>query len=365
MKRFWFNFVLLSLLIIAMTITSVDPEALPYSLLFSALVFALFFLLSTRKTPLLLYIGISAAVGIHQVLIVETYNMFSVFLLVFLAITAAYNLNTRHLYIYLSVNLILTVLISVDADTMRVGAIIFTLFMYFLIVVINQMIMERKEVGEIYDKLSSEYRQLKRLNLRTEEAARIEERTKIARDIHDSVGHRLTALIMKLEMLDIQNPDVVFHDLKKMANDSLSETREAVKALKTEEYEGISTVVHLIRKLEAESHILVQFTMKQGVLSLTLSNEKSVVLYRTIQEALTNAMRHAQAREVHIVLGKTANGNISFEISNRQFEEKDYKLGFGLRNMNERVLQVNGKLDVYQTEKKFVVSGTIPSEERL
>lgn len=67
----------------------------------------------------------------------------------------------------------------------------------------------------------------------------------------------------------------------------------------------------LIRKLEAESHILVQFTIKQGVLSVSLSNEKSVALYRIIQEALTNAMRHAQAREVKIILGKSAKEDIS------------------------------------------------------
>ena len=49
-----------------------------------------------------------------------------------------------------------------------------------------------------------------------------------------------------------------------MAKESLEETRHAVKALQAEENEGIATIVHLIRKLEAESHVLVQFTLKQG-----------------------------------------------------------------------------------------------------
>lgn len=364
MKIFWLRFIIMSLLVTGNILTSTDEGTTSYSLLFFALIFTLFFLLSTGAKPLLLYIGISVSVGIHHYTLIETYNMFTVFLLEFLAITAAFHLKQKVLIVYLSVNFILTVLISSNSGQIMMESVIFTIFIYVLILTLNRMAIERTEQRKIYDKLSGEYRQMKRLNLRTEEAARIEERTKIARDIHDSVGHRLTALIMKLEMLAIQNPDTDYLDIKQMASESLTETREAVKALKAEEYEGIATVVQLIRKLEAESHILVQFTMKQGVLSLPLSNEKSVVLYRVIQESLTNAMRHAQAREVHIVLGKAANEDLSFEISNKQFEEKDYKRGFGLGNMIERVHQVNGKLHIYQTENNFVVSGTIPCEER-
>nr|WP_245251006.1 histidine kinase [Virgibacillus litoralis] len=201
------------------------------------------------------------------------------------------------------------------------------------------------------------------MNLAAERDARLEERTKIARDIHDSVGHRLTALIMKLEMLSIQNNSAEYSELKVMAQGSLDQTRHAVKALQREEHEGLATVVHLIRKLEAESHIQVQFTIKQGVLSVPLSNEKSVVLYRVIQEALTNAMRHAQSKEVHINLGRSATGAISFEVLNRIYDATPFEFGFGLSNMKDRVEEVNGTLYVYQTEGKFVVLGTIPVNE--
>ncbi|MFD2195544.1 sensor histidine kinase [Oceanobacillus bengalensis] len=225
------------------------------------------------------------------------------------------------------------------------------------------MNVERKEQKETYEMLLGEYRKLKRMNLSVEHNARVEERTKIARDIHDSVGHRLTALIMQLEMLTIQNKSNEYEDLKKMAKDSLEETRHAVKTLQAEENEGIATVVHLIRKLEAESHILVQFTMKQGVLSIPLSNEKNVTLFRVIQESLTNAMRHARSREVQITLGKSATADLSFEIINTVFDPKNFTFGFGLNSMKERVEQVDGRLNVYQTKKEFVVAGTIPSEE--
>ena len=88
------------------------------------------------------------------------------------------------------------------------------------------------------------------MNLNAEVNTTYKERNTIARDIHDSVGHRLTALIMKLEMLSIQNSNSDYDELKSMAKESLEEIRKSVKTMQTDENEGIATVVHLIRKLE-------------------------------------------------------------------------------------------------------------------
>ena len=239
---------------------------------------------------------------------------------------------------------------------------IMSMLFYFLVILINRMSNERPEQKELYEELLAEYRKLKRMNLKAESDARLQERTMIARDIHDSVGHRLTALIMKLEILSIQHSNSDYDELKSMAKESLEEIRKSVKTLQTEENEGIATVVHLIRKLESESHIFVQFTIKQGILSVPLSNKKSVVLYRVVQEALTNAMRHSGAREVHVTLGKSAIGHISVEISNTVFEPKPFTYGFGLASMKNRIEEIKGTLEVYQTENQFVVLGTIPSE---
>ena len=186
----------------------------------------------------------------------------------------------------------------------------------FLSLKLNIMGNERAEQKEIYGELLAEYRKLKRMNAERERDARIQERTMIARDIHDSVGHRLTALLMKLEILSMQHKDSDYNDLKVMAKESLEEIRRSVKTLQSEENEGIATVVQLIRKLEAESHISVQFTMKQGILSEPLKNEKSVVLYRVIQEGLTNAMRHAGSREVQVTLRKI--GHRRYSIYDKQ-----------------------------------------------
>lgn len=338
-----------------------QSEQISLSIITFAVAVGIYFLLSIQKARLLLYTLISSIIFIHGYFLITDVSI-TILLLLYITIDAAFLISEKLLRIYLILNLVITLTItSVESDQMF-EMMLMSVFFYFLVAAINRMSNERKEQREIYNQLLGEYRNLKRMNIAAERDARLEERTKIARDIHDSVGHRLTALIMKLEILAIQNKHTDYEALKQMAKESLEETRHAVKALHTEENEGLATVVHLIRKLEAESHILVQFTMKQGILSVPLSNEKSVVLYRVIQEALTNAMRHAASREVQITLGKSATGDISFEITNPVFNAKVFTYGFGLTNMKKRVEEIGGTLSVYQTETHFVVAGIIPSE---
>ncbi|WP_034644846.1 sensor histidine kinase [Bacillus methanolicus] len=214
----------------------------------------------------------------------------------------------------------------------------------------------------LYDQLLDEYRKLKRLALENERTARLEERTRIAREMHDSVGHKLTALNLQIGMMLAENKTNLLLQMKEMVEDSLKETRRAVRALETDEIEGISSVIHLIRKLEAESHLRVHFTTKQGVLGVSLSNEHSVVMYRVIQEALTNAMKHAYSKEVYVTLGVSPIGQLTFEIKNKIHSHKPFHEGFGLRNIKERMMEIGGKITIFKTDNHFIIQGIMPGE---
>lgn len=215
---------------------------------------------------------------------------------------------------------------------------------------------------DLYDQLLDEYRKLKRLALENERTARLEERTRIAREMHDSVGHKLTALNMQIGIMLTEKKTDLLLQMKEMVEDSLKETRRAVRALEMDEIEGISSVIHLIRKLEAESHLRVHFTTKQGVLGVSLSNHHSVVLYRVIQEALTNAMKHAFSKEVYVTLGVSPIGQVTFEIKNKIHSHKPFHEGFGLRNIKERMNEIGGKITIFQTDNHFIVQGIMPGE---
>lgn len=331
------------------------------SLFFFAAVLSLYFFLSIKKVHTSVYYALSILIIAHGLWLTSE-SLLTLLLIMNIATVGAFRLESRPFIIYSVMNMIFMIILIIVHNDPLVEMTLVSLFMILMTVGLNRMIYERNEKQQMYDGLLGEYRRLKRTNLASDRNVRLEERTRIARDIHDSIGHRLTSLIMKLEMLAIQKGDSDYRALKEMAEEGLNETREAVQTLQSEEHEGIATVIHMIRKLEADSHIVIQFTIKQGVLSVELSNANSVVLYRVLQEALTNVMRHGQTREVEMSLGKSALGDVAFEVKNEYYAKRPFMFGFGLTNMKKRVKEVGGMIDVYQTDRTFVVSGTIPSE---
>ncbi|MEF2243757.1 sensor histidine kinase [Paenibacillus sp. IITD108] len=221
-----------------------------------------------------------------------------------------------------------------------------------------------------YDALLAEYRALKRKQASEEEVARQEERILIGREIHDSVGHKLTALLMQLEMFRLnseQNQQQVqsqILSLKKLAHESLEETRRAVKTLKHNETGGLQGIMRLIRKMESDSFLRVHFTVNHGAFSAPLTGEQSFAIYRSVQEALTNIMKHSKSREAKVLFEMPGGSVFRFEISNPYMESNDFKEGFGLTSMRERLKKINGDLDVYRISGQFVVRGWISLVDR-
>ncbi|HAM79982.1 sensor histidine kinase [Ornithinibacillus bavariensis] len=360
MYQFWLRFFIFLLLWAYMIVEYSLNKGI--SMLFLAAAVGAFFFLSLQRVSIILYLGLSVVIVLHGIFFVEG-NLLTIILLLYVTMISSLRLSENKLRFYIILNVSLSLIVSFVQQLLTIELTIMAVLFYSLMIMTSVYQNYFKEQKNLYEKLLGEYRKLKRLNLSAEQNARVEERNRIARDIHDSVGHRLTALIMQLEVLAIQSKNEGYRELKKMAEESLEETRHAVKALQNEENEGIATVVHLIRKLEAESHLFVQFTIKQGVLSIPLSNEKSVVLFRVIQEALTNAMRHGHSKEVQVIIGKSAIGDVTFEVSNMVHKAKSFEYGFGLTNMKSRLEEINGRLEVYQTNNQFFVTGTIPALE--
>ncbi len=215
----------------------------------------------------------------------------------------------------------------------------------------------------LYDELLGQYRLLKRAQATQEQLVRTEERTNIARDMHDSVGHQLTALLMHAEMLSMQQDHAAVEEIKRLARASLEETRYAVRQLKASEVYGIQSVLQLIRKLEIESRLHIRFTVEKGVLSVPISNQQSIVLYRILQESLTNAMKHSDFKEVEILLAINPLAQIQFTVKNKLLKQTPIVYGFGLDNMKERIQQAGGTIHIYQKTQYFVVEGALPVKE--
>jgi signal transduction histidine kinase len=213
-----------------------------------------------------------------------------------------------------------------------------------------------------YDALLSEFKRLKRRLTSEEETARQEERALIGHEIHDSVGHKLTALLMQMEAFrlkaDEKDKEQV-QALKTLAGESLEETRSAVKMLKQNEVGGLQGVLRLIRKLETESFIRIHFSVKHGAFTVPLTGEQSFVIFRSVQEALTNIMKHSNAREAEVTFEAPGGSVFRFEVSNPVNNNYRLQEGFGLSSMRERLEKIGGELEVLKTEEQFIVRGFI------
>src|SRR5690606_2483980 len=229
---------------------------------------------------------------------------------------------------------------------------------------------ERRESRERYSALLSEYRNLKRAAASSAAAARSEERMNVARRLHDSVGHRLTSLLMQLETQRLEAERLGergeesrqrAEELKRLAQQSLDETRAAVTALGEDELMGMPALLRLINNLEVESAMQVEFTLGSGALTVQLDKDQSVALYRAVQEALTNAMRHGAARRARVKVEVPAGRLVRFEVENDlRPRTPTFQPGFGLTAMKERVEASGGELEVLEGTNTFLVRGSFP-----
>lgn len=224
----------------------------------------------------------------------------------------------------------------------------------------TQQLLEEKSNG--IEELSYEYKKLKRQIAREEDALKQAERVRIARDVHDSVGHQLTGLIMQLQMIEMKSSgiDPQISQAKNMAREALEDMRQAVRTMENEEKKGVPMIIQLIRKLEAESQTRISFTTKAGALSVSLTDEQSVSLYRFVQEGLTNAMRHAYAKRVDVVLHVAAEQTYVVTMTNNVYKNNKVVEGFGLIQLRQRFEHLGGSFRVQCTDGIFLVEGKFP-----
>ncbi|WP_342472734.1 histidine kinase [Metasolibacillus sp. FSL H7-0170] len=285
-------------------------------------------------------------------------------IIAYLLIDSALLLETKGYLSLLAVTLLLLIGLAIMQSLS-----LFTLLLLFTLIcsalLLRYYVQATEDKQGLYDELLSQYRLLKRHSAAQEQLVREEERTNIARDMHDSVGHQLTALLMHAEMLSMQQNSEALLEIKHLARTSLEETRYAVRQLKTSDLYGMQSVLQLIRKLEMESRLHIRFTIEKGVLSLPLSNQQGIVLYRILQECLTNAMKYSHSKEVEILLGINPLAQIQFAVKNKSIDETAIVEGFGLENMKERVQQAGGTIHIYRTAQYFVVEGALPAKEDM
>jgi len=188
------------------------------------------------------------------------------------------------------------------------------------------------------------------------------ERTHIAREIHDELGQTLTALKMdvswlKRKMDDI--PDPIDQKMSKMT-ELIDQTISRVKQITAELRPGLLDDLGLAAAIEWQADEFSRRTeipcsVKIKSENLMLNNTLSTNLFRVFQEALTNIMRHAEATKVEVELIETEQG-IELTIQDNgcgiQKNQIDHSKSFGLIGMKERIQFIGGQVHIHGSKGK-------------
>ncbi len=229
------------------------------------------------------------------------------------------------------------------------SAFLFGLVLVFSVLLINAVLAER----ESREKLAIANQQLRQYALRVEDQATLQERNRISREIHDSLGHVLTALNIQLEgavKLAEVNPAQAkqfLTEAKRLGSTALQEVRQSVSTLRSDPLQRqslASAIATLIDNFQRTTSIPVT---SQIDLITPLPPDVNTTVYRIVQESLTNICKYAHASTVSITIRQTATGlQVDIRDNGQGFAVQQTTSGFGLQGMRERTLAVGGQFQI-------------------
>ncbi len=210
--------------------------------------------------------------------------------------------------------------------------------------------------------------QLRRVNseLRATQAllaenTRITERVRIARELHDLVGHHLTALTLNLEVVThLVDGKALEHvsQARSLAKLLLADVREVVSDMRRGDQVDLSKALRTLVGGVPEPRIHLDLPSDM----VMIDPQRAHLLLRCVQEIMTNSVRHARARNLWIRLSM-AQGGVAMSARDDGRGVSKVQVGNGLRGMNERLTQLGGKLEVEsQKGAGFTLHAWIPTE---
>jgi signal transduction histidine kinase len=213
-----------------------------------------------------------------------------------------------------------------------------------------------QDLAEAHQELEQTHAALQEANVHSIRYAALAERTRLARDMHDGIGHQLTSLIIQLQALEIMlpgDPQQAAHAVPAMlevARNAMAEVRQAVKAWQEDESGlGLVALQGLVSQCAAHTHLTLAFQQDDDLSDWPL--KVSVALYRVLQEALTNVMRYAQATTVTIQVRERDQQVILTVVDDGCYtENRELVPGFGLKGIMERCQFLGGSCTLSQNQ---------------
>lgn len=241
---------------------------------------------------------------------------------------------------------------------------------FFAMNFVVQLARKTRELSKTAEDLTSSNEKLRIAYDELKEITALEERQRIAKDIHDTAGHSITTVIMQTEAAKIavdNNPEEAKKRITAanlQAKHALEELRESVHLLS-----GASKEVSLKERLESvvnESMDGTDIAIRYDVDEITIGDVKARLILNTLKEGISNGLRHGSATAFYFEL-KEKDERVEFLLSDNGagMDAGQLKEGFGLSGMHRRAESLGGNV-WFETEpdEGFEIHMTLPSDPK-
>lgn len=236
-----------------------------------------------------------------------------------------------------------------EACIQSLVVVMLTVFVTGLASAVTEARRRRAETQRLLGELAEAHQELRAYADQVRELSVAEERARMAREMHDSVGHHLTVIQVGLtnaERFRDKRPEQAWAEVaqaKELTRDALAETRRWVRAMRPLALEGRTgsqALAELARTFDGTG-IEVRFQVHGA--ELPLLGDTEVVLYRVLQEGLTNVLRHAGAKRAEATLSFSED-RVRLRVGDDGRGAPDLTRGFGLLSLEQRAESAGGVL---------------------
>jgi signal transduction histidine kinase len=215
--------------------------------------------------------------------------------------------------------------------------------------------------------LAKANQKLREYAAQAEELAVIRERNRLAREIHDGLGHYLTAINIQIKAAQAtarQDPSLAVNALdnaQSLSEEALADVRRSISALRADPTSNRPIADTLKGLLEEAARSGLETGLAVEGAARALPEQIEFTLYRVAQEGLTNVRKHSQARRVSLCLAYL-DGIVRLSLQDDGIGAEQTQGGFGLMGLQERVELLGGSLRVETAlGKGFILQAELPA----
>ncbi len=228
------------------------------------------------------------------------------------------------------------------------------IFVFLLFYMLRHQIEQRNLIVRTRDEIEHKNKQLQKAFNSLEEMAILRERNRIAREVHDTIGHTLTTVLMGLEAC------------RRLLDADSEETGERLAMVQDQVRKGLQELQDSIRKINERGDIIDMESAVEELLNETrrqtgvdshkeistfspLNSQVKKIMLRVLQEGITNAIKHGECTELEVRIDEDED-YIYLLLQDNGRGESEIEYGFGLNSMEERIGELGGELSVSSTK---------------